>query len=54
MQHKRRRSKWVIVLVVLLALAGGAAFFLTGDVPAPSQPVEKQIDAKIFLEPKQP
>lgn len=51
MQHKRHhRSRLPAVLIVLAGIIVGAGIMLMmADIPAPQQPVEKELDAKAFL-----
>ncbi len=50
MQQKRRRSplKFLVLLLVLASGSGIAVLYMT-DIPAPTQTVEKELDAKAFL-----
>ena len=54
MQHKRSKSvSHIVKLALVLALAGGIGFLMTANVPAPQHAIEKELDAKAFLEQKQ-
>lgn len=53
MQHKRKiGGAGMIKAAVGLAVVVVVGFLMTANVPAPSHPVEKELDAKAFLEPK--
>lgn len=53
MQHKRKIGNMGMVKVAAgLAVVVVVGFLMTANVPAPQRPVEKELDAKIFLEPK--
>ncbi len=55
MQHKRSHKRQGIFLVVILGfIVGAGALLMMGDVPPPLHPIEKELDAKAFLETKQP
>lgn len=55
MQHKRRRPRrGVYALVLLGAVAIGIGVLATRHIPAPQKLVEKQLDAKAFLDTRQP
>lgn len=46
-------SKQRIILAgVVILVIGGMIALMTADIPAPQKPVEKELDAKTFLEPK--
>ena len=52
MQHKRRlvSAKNGLILLVLAVAGVSSLAFIT--IPAPQQPIEKTLDAKVFLEQK--
>lgn len=51
MQHKRRVSPTAVLLGLLVfTLVGGVVFLSMAEVPAPTHPIEKELDAKAFLE----
>lgn len=53
--RKRRRPRLGIFIGIVSAVGGSAiGLMLMRDIPAPSQPVEKELDAKTFLGAKQP
>ena len=53
MQHKRNTSIGTILkLAVGLTFIGVIVLLMTANVPAPQHPVEKELDAKAFLETK--
>ncbi len=55
MQHKDRGGKKrMAALLAAVVLVGGLVTLMMTDVPAPQKPIEKQLDAKDFLAPKQP
>jgi len=55
MQHKARYSRLkTMVLLATIVVVGGLAALMMTDIPAPGRTIEKQIDVKDFLEPKQP
>lgn len=54
MQQKRMSSAFIIVLVVIGLIAGGACALMLMDVPSPNQPVEKELNAQAFLGTQQP
>lgn len=42
---------WLFVIVLLLlALAGGAIYLMVADIPAPTQSVEKELPGEMFPE----
>jgi len=43
-----RKSSFVLIVIVLGALAGGAGFLATWDIPAPSVKVEKVLSDERF------
>lgn len=53
MQHKRRMFslKKCIALLVVLVIGGFASLSLV-TIPAPQKPIEKELDAKAFIEQK--
>ncbi len=51
MQHKRVISPFGFIKLALgLALVVGIASLMTANIPAPQHPIEKELDAKAFLE----
>lgn len=54
MQHKRVISKpGRLIFLAFIALACVAVALMKTTIPAPQKPVEKELDAKAFLEPRQ-
>lgn len=49
MQHKRSRFRWIVPAIVVIALVGGLVVFMGKEPPAPTQVIEKQLDAKALL-----
>jgi len=46
------KQRIILIAVAVLVVVGMATLALT-DIPAPQKPVEKELDAKNFLEQKQ-
>lgn len=54
MQHKRQRSKVGFLLLLLVgAILGTAVVLAFKDITPKAVPVEKELDAKTFLDAKQ-
>lgn len=55
MQHKRKSpSKGILLSLVLACIIGGGLFLMMSPIPAPQQPIEKELDATALLESRQP
>ncbi len=55
MQHKRKTpAKGIFLGLILFVVVGGGIFLMASPIPAPSQPIEKELDAAALLNPKQP
>lgn len=50
MKNRNRSSKPLIFAVLAAIVIGGGVFLMTKQVPAPTAPIEKQLDAKALLE----
>ena len=53
MQHKRNTPvKGIILGLIAIIIIGGGIFLMASPIPAPQQPIEKELDANALLEPK--
>ncbi len=49
MKKKSSKPKAIFFLLLFAGFASGVAYLGTKDIPAPTHPVEKQLDASRFL-----
>ena len=52
MQHKQRLFGLKIIPVIIVAVIVAIGALMLVDVPAPQKPIEKELDAKAFLDKK--
>ncbi len=53
MQHKRNSSaKGIILGLLAVIVIGGGIFLMASPIPAPQQPIEKELDADSLLSSK--
>jgi hypothetical protein len=52
MKNRTRSSKPLFLGLLAVAVLGSGAFLMTKHVPAPTAPIEKELDAKTLLDAK--